>query len=512
MAIPRIPERFLRHVWQHQLYGQRSLATSDGVPLSVISAGIPNPDAGPDFTDAIVRIGGVMYRGDIELHVDGESWATHHHASDPHYNRVILHVVLRAGDGLSPAVTASRRAVPLLILAPFIDPELYSFWRRSSPDITPYPPPLPCRSLNAAVTADVIRSWLKVLSRERLELRIRSLDGRLRDLIDEERSVVRERLSRYHGNPDDIPSPAQMYTRGDYAKRALWEQLLYECVLQGLGYARNSKPFFALGRSLRLSFLRRYGLSDRTTTQAALFGAAGLLPRARTIPERESRTYVRILRRRWKELRPSLRVPMLNEADWLFFRLRPVNFPTARLACFCSFLPTLFSDDAFRTIIGLFSAEPSDPGAIRRGLVTLMRIVPDAYWLHHLHFRGRAGMEGIALGRERIDALLVNAFIPIVLLYARVFTNHAVRRGALALLNRLPAPRENAVTRVLRRDLFGGNVKLESAGEHQGALQLYAEYCMRGRCAACEVGKRCGMGEQGLAEESLLVTHPLPLP
>ena len=121
MNIPRIPEQFLRQVWQQQRFIAHNLHTSNGKPVQIISPGTPNNDSGPDFLNASIQIGGITFYGDVELHQDAAGWQAHKHASDPHYNRVILHVVMTADNVSRPARTQSDRPLPLLVLHPFLD-------------------------------------------------------------------------------------------------------------------------------------------------------------------------------------------------------------------------------------------------------------------------------------------------------------------------------------------------------------------------------------------------------
>jgi uncharacterized membrane protein YsdA (DUF1294 family) len=269
---------------------------------------------------------------------------------------------------------------------------------------------------------------------------------------------------------------------------APWEQLLYECLLEGMGYAGNRLPFLALARSVPLTLLKVRGLGDARTMQALLFGAAGLLPPMRTLREKESRAYVRALRRRWRVLRPGLRVPLLHEGDWMFFRLHPVNFPTARLAAFCFLLPSLFTGHPLNRFLGIVVERGATPYARRSALESMFRILPDRFWSRHIHFGGTGKNGGIALGRARVHELIVNGIVPLLLLHARVHHEGALRRESLALLHALPAPGENGVTRLVKAALTGSAGRKTGLGgpvEHQGLLHLYRRYCSRGRCSRC---------------------------
>ncbi len=485
-----IPENFLRHVWQHQLLTGANLRTPDGRPVMILSPGRANYDGGPDFKDARIRINQVTYCGDVELHCDASSWRSHSHDVDPHYNKVILHVVMTADPLLPPACTVSRRTVPLLVLHPFLDPVLRSAWEQMLHGLElSRAARLPCAEVSDRIPAIRVEQWLRHLAAERLELKIRRFQERLRQLADERAMTLREPYPPYHGDPAQIPLPQREYAQRDFAARDIWEQLLYEGIMECLGYAKNRKPFIALARSMTLGRLKRHRMDNAETMMALLFGAAGLLPSSRRLPEKESRAFVRSLRRQWKNLRPHHRIPVLHEADWLFFRLRPGNFPTARLAAFCYVLPTLFGQDGFRHLIGLFDSEGCSPAAQRKELQKLFIFKPDFFWQRHYHFRGFAGKWGASLGRDRVNDILVNTIVPIVLLYARVFRNRSIQNSARELFESMPPSPPNSVTFLLVQDMLRDRVPLRSAFLQQGTLQLYNFYCRKGRCAECPVGQ-----------------------
>ena len=51
-------ERLLHYVWQHRLYPYGSLKTVEGVEVEVITPGLHNDNAGPDFIDAKLKLNG----------------------------------------------------------------------------------------------------------------------------------------------------------------------------------------------------------------------------------------------------------------------------------------------------------------------------------------------------------------------------------------------------------------------------------------------------------------------
>ncbi len=187
-------------------------------------------------------------------------------------------------------------------------------------------------------------------------------------------------------------------------------------------------------------------------------------------------------------LRPGLRVPLLHEGDWMFFRLHPLNFPTARLAAFCFLLPSMFTGHPLNRFLGIVAERGATPYARRSALESMFRIVPDRFWSRHIHFSGTGKNGGIALGRARVHELIVNGIVPLLLLHARVHQESALQRESLALLHALPAPGENGVTRLVKAALTGSAGRKTGLGgpvEHQGLLHLYRRYCSRGRCSHC---------------------------
>jgi hypothetical protein len=347
-----------------------------------------------------------------------------------------------------------------------------------------------CYGLNDPIPPDVITHWIEKLAHERIEFKVRRFEERLKQLVDEHRQTIREPYPRYYGNPDEIPHPRKEYTKKDFTAKKLWEQLLYEEILEAMGYSKNCTPFLALAQSVRLELLRQFDLKETHTMMALLFGAAGLLPSTRTLREKESRTYVRSLRRRLKEIRHVLPSGSIHEGEWLFFRLRPNNFPTARLASVCFLLPSLFDEGAFRNLVKIFSTHAVTVQQRINSLLALFSFQGDAFWQRHYHFRGKTGNTGIMLGASRKQDIAVNVIIPIVLLYARIFNDQMARSNARKVLASLPSSQENNLTVKIQRELMKEKASLGSALRQQGAIQLYKFYCSPIRCSECDIGRR----------------------
>ncbi len=90
---PLCPESLLQFIWLSGRFNMEGLATATGEPLEILHPGQLNRHAGPDFTAARIRIGSLLWAGNVEVHYRTSDWKRHGHQHDPRYDRVILHVV-----------------------------------------------------------------------------------------------------------------------------------------------------------------------------------------------------------------------------------------------------------------------------------------------------------------------------------------------------------------------------------------------------------------------------------
>jgi hypothetical protein len=490
-----IQERFLRHIWNRQYLNHLALQTTDKRPLRVISAGMLNADGGPDFHEAIIRIGETVYRGDVEFHRTIAEWMFHEHFKDPRYNKVILHVVFEHGPGPGVTHVPSGRSVPILLLEPFLNESIRILWHRTIMDERAVMnKTLRCSGLNRNVDTSAVAGWIRRLAVERVELKLRRFDERLRELAHISLLAVRDAYDhrgqwRIQGNPDDLPPPLKELTHAQLAPREFWDQLLYEGLMECLGYSKNQEAFVRLARSVTLSVIRTHHVENsEESLQALLLGAGGLLPRLKDVDDKESREFVRRLTHGWKKQKEFYRSSVLHAADWQLFPTRPVNFPTLRIAAASSLIRSILSEDLFRRIIECLKGAENNPPSLRT-LRSLLSVPPLPYWTSHYQFGSASSKPLHPLGPERIDIAIANGIVPLALLYARIFKDRVVREGALRVFESLPPAAENSITRLMRDQLMNNQHDPMSASAQQGVIQLYKFYCTEERCAECDVGR-----------------------
>ena len=163
-------EHLLHYLWKHKIFPLQELRTTDGQQVEVIDPGLPNTDAGPDFFNAKLKLDGILWVGNVELHDRSSLWLKHGHQSDAAYDNVILHVV---GEADCPVFRRNGQPIPQLVLTcPADVARRYDELRRS--EIHP-----PCYSILSSLPKLTVHSWLSALQVERFERKARDIRARL---------------------------------------------------------------------------------------------------------------------------------------------------------------------------------------------------------------------------------------------------------------------------------------------------------------------------------------------
>ena len=269
-------EEFIYYLWENRLLS-KDLRTVDGDPLFVNSVGNRNYDSGPDFLDARIRIGGTLWVGHVEIHVNASDWFRHGHHNDDAYNNVILHVVY-CND-------TERLAIPTVEIKGKFDEAIYERYNgflRSRRWI-------PCEKIIAEIQQFTWLSWLERVVVERLE------------------TEVKDVFSKLAANNND------------------WEETLYQRIMRYCGLKVNNDAFERLAKLLPLRILRKH-IDNTLQVEAMFFGCAGFLEQEFT------ESHPVLLQREFKILKSKFNLSVMPMSYWKFLRLRPPNFPTIRLA------------------------------------------------------------------------------------------------------------------------------------------------------------------------------------
>lgn len=453
-----INESFICKIWEGGSAYYSALQSADGKDVEIISYGKRNYDAGPDYTGAKIKIDGKTLTGDIEIHRDFKNWAEHNHQKDRKYNSVILHVVLWDAEDREEPKLRIKRELPTVILSNYLNDSIHNIWQ----DVINKPSDklmLPCYHLNESITETELMDWMDRLSIERLNIKKERIKARLNELTG---------LSANH--------------------KAAWEQLLYEYIFEALGFSKNKEQMLRLASNLsleRIASLQKQN-NSHIYLQVLLFGASGFLFDVRTKDE-----YIDIVKQYWNSIEEDLTIPKMNRYEWNFFRMRPQNFPTIRLAYGAQVIKKLIYGELFRKIIEVFSNDAFDIKKAYKELSTLLQPERDEYWESHYDFCKSSTSPHKLIGKQRIEDIIINVIIPAVSLYGDEFNDVTIAANISMLYNGMNIKPDNSVIRLIQEQVIRGkSFKVNTPACEQATIQLYNFYCMRERCGECGIGQK----------------------
>ena len=108
----RIPSELeLQARWFAGGFGKH-FVTPAGEKIDIVQFGVWNREAGPDFSDAAIRVNGSEpMRGSIEFDLTDRNWEEHGHATNPAFEDTVLHVFVHPSARTFFARTRSNREV-----------------------------------------------------------------------------------------------------------------------------------------------------------------------------------------------------------------------------------------------------------------------------------------------------------------------------------------------------------------------------------------------------------------
>ena len=153
-------EELLHYVWKHKIFPLNELTTTTGQRLEIIDTGLTNKDAGPDFFNAKIKLDGVLWVGNIEIHTQASDWFKHGHHQNPVYDNVILHVATHIDVEVH---RSNGESIPQMLLT---CPEHIRENFKELTDTDKYPP---CYRIIPSLSKLTIHSWMSALQMERFE-------------------------------------------------------------------------------------------------------------------------------------------------------------------------------------------------------------------------------------------------------------------------------------------------------------------------------------------------------
>ncbi|MDP3314242.1 DUF2851 family protein [Lutibacter sp.] len=416
-------ESLLQFIWKLKLFSITKLCGSKSELIEIVSVGLENTNAGPDFLNAKIRINGQLWAGNVEIHVKSSDWYAHSHEADSNYDAVILHVVW---ENDMEIFNTSNKSIPTIELKHFILPRVLTNYQILFEKKKEW---INCEKSIKEIDNLVLYNWLERMYFERLELK----EKEVKIIFDNSNSN--------------------------------WEETLFILLAKNFGLKINAEAFFQLANSTDFSIVRKVS-SNLVEFEALLFGQAGMLS------NKKESEYYNLLQKEYHYLKTKFLLHSIVGSQIQFFRLRPSNFPTIRLAQLAMLYhlhQNLFSK--------LMEAKNGED------FYTIFNIRTSDFWENHFTFEKESKKTVKKLSKSFIDLIIINTILPIKLMYLK--QRGVDDAGAILEIIETLKPEKNTI--VSNFEKIGVTVK--SAFETQALLQLKNEYCTKQQCLKCMVGK-----------------------
>lgn len=377
-------EQLLHYVWKHKIFSLKELKTTTGQQVEVIDTGLANTDAGPGFFNAKLKLDGVLWIGNIEIHERSSDWFKHGHHADADYNSVILHIASEIDTEIS---RSNGERIPQIQL---ICPEAVRTNYKELLETDSYPP---CYRIIPSLSPFTAHSWMSALQMERFE---------------QKATLLNERLKRCQGN---------------------WEDAFFITLARNFGFGLNGDAFETWAHQLPFRAVDKHR-NDLFQIEAIFFGQAGILE------DSDGDGYYLRLKKEYIYLQHKFELIPMNTSLWRFLRLRPTNFPhirIAQLACL------------YHRAYGLLSRIMETETL--QGVRDILKGGTSEYWLTHYTFGGSSPSRPKALSNTSLDLLIINTVVTFLYAYGLHKGNPVLCARAGSFLEELKAE-NNYITRM----------------------------------------------------------------
>ena len=377
-------EQLLHYVWKHKIFPLKELKTTTGQQVEVIDTGLANTDAGPDFFNAKLKLDGVLWIGNIEIHVRSSDWFKHGHHADAGYNSVILHIASEIDTEIS---RSNGERIPQIQL---ICPEAVRTNYKELLETDSYPP---CYRIIPSLPPFTAHSWMTALQMERFE---------------QKATLLNERLKRCQGN---------------------WEDAFFITLARNFGFGLNGDAFETWAHRLPFRAVDKHR-NDLFQIEAIFFGQAGILE------DSDGDGYYLRLKKEYTYLQHKFGLIPMDASLWRFLRLRPANFPhirIAQLACL------------YHRAYGLLSRIMETETL--QGVRDILKGGTSEYWLTHYTFGGSSPSRPKTLSNTSLDLLIINTVVTFLYAYGLHKGNRVLCARAGSFLEELKAE-NNYITRM----------------------------------------------------------------
>lgn len=415
-------EDFLHYLWKHKKIDVLNLKTTANETIEIVSAGEHNLNSGPDFFNAQLKIGNQLWAGNLEIHIKSSDWFLHNHETDKAYDNVILHVVWEHD---TEVFRKNNTQIPTLELKNVVSKEILDNYHRLFNKKQKW---INCENDFRNTDDFTINNWLERLYFERLERK-----------------------------SEDIEMLLKKYSND-------WEAVLFIQLAKNFGLKVNGEAFLSLAKSIDFSVIRKMQ-SKLENLEALLFGQASLLE------SDVQDAYFLTLKKEYEFLKHKFKLSTQGVLPIQFFRLRPPNFPTIRLAQLASL---------YFKYQNLFSKIMS--AKTKEAYYNLFSVSASEFWDTHYTFSTQSKRSKKKITKAFIDLLLINTILPLKFSYEKHLGKTNVD-DIILLSEAIKSEKNNII------DSFNRLKKVSTSSlTSQALIQLKNNYCDKNKCLQCAIG------------------------
>ncbi|MEO6696298.1 MAG: DUF2851 family protein, partial [Ignavibacteria bacterium] len=214
-------------------------------------------------------------------------------------------------------------------------------------------------------------------------------------------------------------------------------------------------------------------------TESLLYGLSGFM---KDLHFKDK--YIADLKESRRILKEIFMEESMDRSEWNFFRLRPANFPSIRIAYASALLYEIAYNNLFSAIVRIFE-EGNNITKELMGKFNEIKI--SAYWQNHYNFGKSSKSVTRTIGKERIKDIITNVILPVINYYSVIFEKENLKKRVDYFFRKEKQKSgSNEITRIMEKQL---DVKVNSISDEQGLLHLHNFYCIKGKCNECDIGK-----------------------
>jgi hypothetical protein len=370
-----MPEILLHYIWQKHLWLSYKQTTTTGETIEIVSTGQYNTHAGPDFSNAHIRIGAQDWVGNVEIHINASDWYKHKHHRDSAYDNTILHVVCNADKEIT---NSKGECIPQCELQYSHSQDYLSQWLRCAKKMQSPLFHIECSHQLELDTTLLTYGWKKALLLKRLECKRKSIQQLL-----------------------EITQNS-------------WTHAFYISLAHNFGFHTNGIAFETLAIQTPLSCLLKHR-DNLFQITAILLGQSGLL-NAESIIDKEKE----LLYREYEFLRQKFLLIPMHASMWKRARMRPQNAPEVRIRQFARLIhqseflfSNLMKTQDIESMVKLFEPMANET-------YDYINTPP-------------------ALGRKSIEILLINTILPYQYAYAMTQHKTEIEEDITSLMEQISA-------------------------------------------------------------------------